>query len=68
MKQTVEQKEPPVMRQIALNANEQELKALERIKEHYSRTSDADTIRFLLNQENEKILNGAIPTAINTGA
>lgn len=61
MKQTIEQKEPPVMRQIALNANEQELEALERIKEHYSRTSDADTIRFLLKQADEKILNEKSP-------
>lgn len=68
MKQTIAPKEPPVMRQIALNANEQELEALERIKEHYSRTSDADTIRFLLKQANEKILSETMPTGIKTGA
>jgi hypothetical protein len=56
MKTVEEMKKPSVVRQIALNANEQELEALERIKQHYSRTSDADTIRFLIIQENKKIL------------
>jgi len=54
-------KKPSVVRQIALNANEQELESLERIKQHYSRTSDADTIRFLIKQADQKILNGAVP-------
>lgn len=61
MKQAITPKETPI-RQIALNANEQELEALKRIKEHYSRTSDADTIRFLLKQADEKILNEKSPT------
>ena len=61
MKTVEEMKKPSVVRQIALNANEQELKALERIKEHYSRTSDADTIRFLLKQADEKILTEKSP-------
>ena len=56
MKQVANKKRCP-MRQVALNANEQEVEALERIKQHYSRTSDADTIRFLIKQADQKILN-----------
>ena len=56
MKQAITPKKTSDMRQVALNANAQELEALERIKQHYSRTSDADTIRFLIIQENKKIL------------
>ena len=62
MKTVEEMKKPSVVRQIALNANEQELEALERIKQHYSRTSDADMIRFLIIQEDQKILNQKSPT------
>ena len=65
MKQTETPKKLPVVRQIALNANERELEALERIKAHYARTSDSDTIRFLIIQENKKILAQTMPTGIN---
>ena len=62
MKQAITQKKTSDMRQVALNANAQELEALERIKQHYSRTSDADMIRFLIIQEDQKILNQKSPT------
>ena len=68
MKQVTKKKKPSVVRLVALPANAQELEALERIKQHYSRNSDADTIRFLLKQENEKILNGAVAAATSPGA
>ena len=61
MKQAITQKKTSDMRQVALNANAQELEALERIKQHYSRTSDADMIRFLIIQEDQKILNQKSP-------
>jgi hypothetical protein len=62
MKQAITPKKTSDMRQVALNANAQELEALERIKQHYSRTSDADMIRFLIIQEDQKILNQKSPT------
>ena len=62
MKQAITPKKTSGMRQVALNANAQELEALERIKQHYSRTSDADMIRFLIIQEDQKILNQKSPT------
>ena len=44
-------------KQIALQANEEEVRLIELIKEHHHRKSDSDMIRFLINQEAEKILN-----------
>ena len=66
MKQAITPKKTSDMRQVALNANAQELEALERIKQHYSRTSDADMIRFLIIQEDQKILNQKSPTGEKT--
>ena len=43
-------------RQITLQANELEQKKVERIKKYHKRNSDSDILRFLIDQEYEKIL------------
>lgn len=70
MKPVVKKKKPSVVRLVALPANKQELKMLENVKQFHKRSSDADTIRFLLIQENEKILNETARIGANatTGA
>ena len=62
MKQAIKKKKTSVVRLVALPANKQELKMLENVKQFHKRSSDADTIRFLLKQENEKILTETAPT------
>ena len=42
---------------ISFAATEKELSQLNAIKMHYMRNSYADTIRYLINAENEKIFN-----------
>ena len=43
-------------RQITLQANELEQKKVEQIKKYHKRNSDSDILRFLIDQEYEKIL------------
>ena len=48
-------------RHIALAASLDEISRLEAIKRFYRRTSDSDTLRFLINKEAEKILSQNVP-------
>lgn len=42
-------------KQLALNATAEEAAQFEAIKQYHKRSSDSDTIRFLIHQEAEKI-------------
>ena len=52
-------------RQLAMGANKEEVRKFELIKEHHQRKSDSDMIRFLINQEAEKILKKSTPIVVN---
>ena len=49
-------KRPGLVRQLALGANEEEVRKFELIKNFHCRKSDSDMLRFLINQEAGKIL------------
>ena len=51
-------------RHIALAASLDEISRLEAIKRFYRRTSDSDTLRFLINKEAEKILSQNVPVGV----
>ena len=53
-----------VARQLALGASAEELRKFEVIKAHHRRRSDSDTIRFLIEQEAEKILSSSTPMVV----
>jgi len=61
-------KKPTFCRQLALGATEEEIRKFELIKNFYCRKSDSDMIRFLINQEAEKILPKNIPIGITAEA
>ncbi|MBQ7731436.1 MAG: hypothetical protein IJT68_06325 [Lentisphaeria bacterium] len=50
---------------LALKANKHELVLFERIKKFHRRASDSDMIRFLIEQEAEKILPRVVPADTN---
>ena len=52
-------------RQLAMGANKEELHKFELIKDYHQRKSDSDMIRFLINQEAEKILKKSTPIVVN---
>ena len=55
-------KRPGIIRQLALGANAEEVRKFELIKTYHCRRSDSDMLRFLINQEAEKILPKPVPT------
>ena len=55
------QKRPGLVRQIAIGANEEEVRKFELIKNFHCRKSDSDMLRFLINREAEKILPKFVP-------
>lgn len=57
-------KKPTLCRQLALGATEDEVRKFELIKNFHCRKSDSDMIRFLINQEAEKIFPKNIPIGI----
>ena len=58
-------KRPGLVRQLALAANEEEVRKFELIKNFHCRKSDSDMLRFLINQESEKILPKPTPIVVN---
>ena len=58
---TKNKKRPGLVRYLALGANAEELEKFELIKQYHSRRSDSDMLRFLINQEAEKILLNTVP-------
>lgn len=52
------------IRQLALNATEDEVVLFERIKQYYHRGTDIDTLRFLIQKESEEILSLNMPIGI----
>ena len=54
-------KRPGLVRQLALGANAEEVRKFELIKTYHCRRSDSDMLRFLINQEAEKILPKPVP-------
>ena len=61
-------KRPGLVRQLALGANEEEVRKFELIKNFHCRKSDSDMLRFLINQEAEKILPRPTPIIVNGAA
>ena len=55
-------------RQLALAATIEEVKRFEAVKRYHKRSSDSDTLRFLIDQEAEKILSKNVPVGIDGGA
>ena len=51
-------------RQLSLFANAEECRKFEFVKSFYCRKSDSDMLRFLINQEAEKILSKNTATAV----
>ena len=49
------------LKHIALFATSEEVSLFEQIKRHYQRKTDADMLRFLINQEAQKILPNNLP-------
>lgn len=60
-------KRPLLVRQLALGANEEEIRKFELIKNFHCRKSDSDMLRFLINQEAEKILPKNTPIDVKIG-
>ena len=61
----IKERRPGVVRQLALSASAEEVRKFEVIKAHHRRRSDSDTIRFLIEQEAEKILSQNRPIGLN---
>ena len=61
-------KRPGLVRQLALGANEEEVRKFELIKNFHCRKSDSDMLRFLINQEAEKILPKPTPIVVESAS